>query len=44
MEASIIVAVISGACTLAGSFCGVEAWRVEINTLERQIKEANENE
>ena len=45
MEASIIVAVISGACTLTGSFCGVvassrlTAYRLE--QLEKRVDKHN---
>ena len=45
MEASIVVAVISGACTLAGSFCGVvapsrlTAYRLE--QLEKRVDKHN---
>lgn len=45
MEASIIVAVISGTCTLAGSFCGVvassrlTAYRLE--QLEKRVDKHN---
>ena len=42
-----VIKIAEGAATAeeyAGIIADREAWRAEINTLERQIKEANENE